>query len=60
MRSSAIALGFISLLVVNLPEMALAQLVSAGSGVVRGSVLDPSGAVVPDAAVEIQNPVSGD
>src|ERR1700733_7863084 len=34
------------------------QSVSAGSGTVRGSVTDPSGAVIPGATVEIQNPVS--
>src|ERR1700722_3319024 len=36
----------------------LAQSISSGSGTVRGSVLDPTGAVVKGAAVEIQNPVS--
>ncbi len=35
-----------------------AQSTSANSGTVRGSVLDPSGAAVPNATVEIQNPVS--
>jgi hypothetical protein len=35
-----------------------AQSVSAGSGTVRGSVQDPSGAAIPGAAVQIQNPVS--
>jgi Carboxypeptidase regulatory-like domain/TonB-dependent Receptor Plug Domain len=35
------------------------QSISGGSGAVRGSVLDPSGAVVPGAVVQIQNPVSG-
>ncbi len=30
-----------------------------GSGSINGSVLDPSGAVIPDATVEIHNPVSG-
>ena len=33
--------------------------VTSGSGTVRGSVLDPSGAVIKGATVEIQNPVSG-
>jgi hypothetical protein len=35
-----------------------AQSMSAGSGTVRGAVLDPSGAAVKSAAVVIQNPVS--
>ena len=35
-----------------------AQTTSANSGAVRGVVLDPSGAAVKGAAVEIQNPVS--
>jgi hypothetical protein len=35
-----------------------AQSTSANSGTVRGSVLDPSGAAIPNAIVEIQNPVS--
>ena len=35
-----------------------AQSISSGSGTVRGSVLDPSGAVIKGATVEIQNPVS--
>lgn len=30
----------------------------AGSGTVRGTVLDPSGSAIPSATVEIQNPVS--
>src|ERR1700683_4483783 len=34
------------------------QSISSGSGTVRGSVVDPSGAIVKGAAVEIQNPVS--
>ncbi|MGA2716285.1 MAG: TonB-dependent receptor, partial [Bryobacteraceae bacterium] len=34
------------------------QSISAGSGTVRGSVLDPSGAMITGATVEIQNPVS--
>lgn len=36
-----------------------AQSTSGNSGTVRGSVLDPSGAVIRGATVEIQNPVSG-
>ena len=35
-----------------------AQSSSANSGTVRGSVLDPSGAAIMGATVEIQNPVS--
>ena len=35
-----------------------AQSVSAGSGALRGSVQDQSGAAIPGATVEIQNPVS--
>jgi hypothetical protein len=35
-----------------------AQSISAGSGTVRGSVLDQSGSAIPGAAVQIQNPVS--
>jgi hypothetical protein len=34
------------------------QAISASSGTVRGSVLDPSGAVIKGATVRIQNPVS--
>jgi len=36
-----------------------AQSSSGSSGMVRGSVLDPSGAAIASAAVEIRNPVSG-
>src|SRR5580692_2849660 len=35
-----------------------AQSISAGSGTVRGSVQDPSGAAIPGATVQIQNPIS--
>jgi hypothetical protein len=40
------------------PVATYAQSSSANSGTVRGSVLDPSGAVIKGATVEIQNPVS--
>jgi hypothetical protein len=36
-----------------------AQSTGGNSGTVRGSILDPSGAAIPGATVEIQNPVSG-
>src|SRR5580704_7381911 len=36
-----------------------AQSTSANSGTIRGSVLDPSGAAVKNASVEVQNPISG-
>ena len=35
-----------------------AQSISSGAGTVRGSVLDPSGAAIKGASVEIRNPVS--
>jgi hypothetical protein len=37
---------------------ALAQSTNSTSGTIRGTVLDPSGAAIPKATVEIQNPVS--
>jgi len=42
-----------------LPLSLRAQSTSANSGTVRGSVLDPSGAAIKGASVEIRNPVSG-
>ena len=57
MRIHVRALGFLCL-VPAFSFVSYAQSVSAGSGTVRGSVLDPSGAVIKGAAVEIQNPVS--
>src|SRR5580698_5875389 len=39
-------------------SLSYAQTTSSNSGSVRGSVLDPSGAAVKGATVEIQNPVS--
>ena len=48
----AVVLGFL------ITTLALAQ--SAGnSGSINGSVLDPTGAVVPSATIEIRNPVTG-
>jgi hypothetical protein len=32
---------------------------SGGNSLIQGSILDPSGAVVPGASVEFHNPVSG-
>src|SRR5271170_6729572 len=52
---SVLAVAALSLLIGSLVS---AQSISSGSGTVRGSVLDPSGAVVKGATVEIQNPVS--
>ena len=46
------------LILFYLPLCALAQSTSSNSGTVRGTVLDPSGAAVKNAKVEIQNPVS--
>ncbi len=45
-------------LVVSCSNLGLAQSTSGSSGTVRGSVLDPSGAALPNAVVEILNPVS--
>jgi hypothetical protein len=54
MPSAAFAAGLLFL--AGTAAMALPQ--SGNSGTVRGTVLDPSGAVVANATVEIQNPVS--
>ncbi len=57
MRITVRALGLLSLAAVGtIPGYA--QSVSAGSGTLRGNVLDPSGSAIPGATVEIQNPVS--
>ncbi len=42
-----------------LPVPVWAQAAGASSGAIHGSVLDPSGASIPNATVEIRNPVSG-
>jgi len=49
------SLGAFTLLALNL----FAHAQSGNSGSVSGAVVDPTGAVVPNAVVEIQNPVSG-
>jgi hypothetical protein len=46
------------ILLVNLPAPGYAQSTSGNSGTVRGVVVDPSAAAIPNATVEIQNPVS--
>jgi hypothetical protein len=57
MRNIVRALGLLCLVpAFSVPSFA--QAISAGSGSVRGTVLDPSGAVITGATVEIQNPVS--
>ena len=45
-------------LAVSFPIALRAQSTSANSGTVRGSVVDPTGAAIKGASVEIQNPVS--
>ncbi|MGH9640818.1 MAG: carboxypeptidase regulatory-like domain-containing protein, partial [Terriglobales bacterium] len=52
----AVAMAVAALLMVVNSGLAFAQ---ATSGSISGTVLDPSGAVVPNATVEIHNPVSG-
>ena len=52
-----LAAAMLSILNLALSLSAYAQ--SGNSTSITGSVLDPSGAVVPNATVEIQNPVSG-
>ncbi len=52
------AISLLVFLLLSLICPTYAQSSSGNSGTVRGSVLDPSGAAVVGAAVEIQNPVS--
>ena len=52
-------LTFLCFVLIATVSSALAQSTSANSGTVKGSVVDPSGAVIKDASVEIHNPVSG-
>lgn len=59
MRTCFVAARFSGWLL--LLALAFMQMVSAQSGnstSVNGTVLDPTGAVVPNATVEVQNPVS--
>jgi hypothetical protein len=49
----------ILLLLFAILGFATSAVAQAGSGTVSGTVTDPSGAVVPNATVTIQNPVSG-
>ena len=53
---SAAFAGLVLMLALGAPSYA--QSISSGSGTVRGSVLDPTGAAVPGATVRIANPVS--
>src|SRR6202522_2651964 len=57
MRRSAVSLAFLALCL-SAAVPSYAQSSSGNAGTVRGSVLDPSGAAIPGATVEIQNPVS--
>src|SRR6202021_3200070 len=57
MSRLAISLVFLGLFLAS-PVATFAQSSSANAGTVRGSVLDPSGAAILGATVEIQNPVS--
>src|SRR5580692_6958604 len=59
MRTSRSALSFVPLLVCfTLPVATYAQSSGGNAGTVRGSVLDPSGAAIAGATVQIENPVS--
>src|ERR1700728_2613552 len=59
MRMSRLAVSLVFLVVcLASPVATFAQSSSANAGTVRGTVLDPSGAAITGATVEIQNPVS--
>src|SRR5580698_1623382 len=59
MRMSRLVIFLVVLIFcVTSPVATFAQSSSANSGTVRGTVLDPSGAAIMSATVEIQNPVS--
>jgi hypothetical protein len=55
-RSRHLFLFALSVLLIAAPVAAIAQ--SGNAGTISGSVADPSGALVPNASVEILNPVS--
>jgi hypothetical protein len=55
---SRLVISLVFVLSVASPVATYAQSSSANAGTVRGSVLDPSGAAIMGAIVEIQNPVS--
>jgi hypothetical protein len=59
MRNIVRALGLSFLLFLLVAVATLPLMAQTNAGTVRGSVLDPSGAVIKGATVEIQNPVSG-
>ncbi|HEY1948171.1 MAG TPA: carboxypeptidase regulatory-like domain-containing protein [Bryobacteraceae bacterium] len=57
MKSVSAAIASL-LLLLALGSPGFAQSISSGSGTVRGTVLDPTGAAIPGATVQISNPVS--
>ncbi len=58
MRLIRLAISVVSLLFVASPVATYAQSSGGNAGTVRGSVLDPSGAAIAGATVQIENPVS--
>jgi hypothetical protein len=54
-RSGSLFLALAGFLLLTLPPQASAQ---SNAGTIRGSVLDPSGAAIKGATVQVQNPVS--
>ncbi len=56
--SAVLAAGCLLLIFASAPGRAQSS-GGSNSGTVRGSILDPSGAAIPGAIIEMQNPVSG-
>lgn len=56
---SAVKRSYLISIIVCLSSLQLLAQSAGSSGVVQGTVLDPTGAVIPGATVEIQNPVTG-